>query len=408
MKRRKRILALAMMICILFLSGCWDKRELTDLAVISAIGIDRTDDGKYVLHFQIINPGNVAGGLQGGGASDRPPVSVYSVSGDNLTEALRKGSMKVSRRLYFAHTNLVVFSEKLAKEEGLNFILDNLDRDTEFRTTATAVIAHKCKAEDIIKVLTPIDKIPSNKVNKTLGFTEEQYGRIIKTSLQDVLIDLASPTGAPFIPGYEMHGDGAAGPSMENTQATEPKAILSADGLAIFKKDGRLDYWIESDDSVGAVWLLNKIKHTFINADWDHVKHAMSLQVIRQKTRMTASIRNGKPHIKVRIEADGLIDAVRYPFHLSDPKVIKQMEKAFSTQLNKDVSKSVEDIKAHKNDFVGFGDVIYRKYPKEWEKLKGKWEEEYLPNLPVDVKAEVFIRRTGLRNNPPSEKLEHD
>ncbi|MCC9023443.1 Ger(x)C family spore germination protein [Bacillus nakamurai] len=408
MKRRKCILALCMMISILFLSGCWDKRELTEMAIISAIGIDRTDDGKYVLHFQIINPGNVAGGLQGGGVSDRPPVSVYSVSGDNLTEALRKGSMQVSRRLYFAHTNLVVLSEKLVKEEGLNFILDNLDRDTEFRTTATAVIAHNCKAKDIIKVLTPIDKIPSNKVNKTLGFTEEQYGRIVKTSLQDVLIDIASPTGTLFIPGYEMHGDGKVGPNMENTQATEPKAVLSADGLAIFNKDGRLDYWIESDDSVGAVWLLNKIKHTFINADWDHVKHAMSLQVIRQETRMTASIRNGKPHIKVRIEADGLIDAVRYPFRLSDPKVLNQMEKAFSTQLNKDISKSIEDIKAHKNDFVGFGDVIYRKYPKEWEKLKEKWEEEYLPNLPVDVKTEVFIRRTGLRNNPLSDKLEHD
>ena len=179
--------------------------------MISAIGIDRTETGKYVLHLQIINPGNVAGGLQGGGAGDRPPVSVYSVSGDNMTEALRKGSMKVSRRLYFAHTNLVVFSEKLAKEEGLSFILDNLDRDTEFRTTATAVIAHNCKAEDIIKVLTPIDKIPSNKVNKTLSFTQEQYGRVIKTSLQDVLIDLASPTGSPFIPGYEMHGDEKAG-----------------------------------------------------------------------------------------------------------------------------------------------------------------------------------------------------
>ncbi|MCG8399385.1 Ger(x)C family spore germination protein, partial [Bacillus atrophaeus] len=90
-----------------------DKRELTDLAIISAIGIDRTNQGNYVLHFQIINPGNVAGGLQGGGAGDRPPISVYSIVGDNMTEALRKASMKVSRRLYFAHTNLVVVSEKL-------------------------------------------------------------------------------------------------------------------------------------------------------------------------------------------------------------------------------------------------------------------------------------------------------
>ncbi|APH34427.1 MULTISPECIES: Ger(x)C family spore germination protein [Bacillus] len=408
MKRRKWMLILCTMVSLMFVSGCWDKRELTDLAVISAIGIDRTETGKYVLHLQIINPGNVAGGLQGGGAGDRPPVSVYSVSGDNMTEALRKGSMKVSRRLYFAHTNLVVFSEKLAKEEGLSFILDNLDRDTEFRTTATVVIAHNCKAEDIIKVLTPIDKIPSNKVNKTLSFTQEQYGRVIKTNLQDVLIDLASPTGSPFIPGYEMHGDDKAGPTMENTQTTEPKAVLSADGLAVFKKDGRLDYWIEDDDSVGAVWLLNRIKHTFINADWKNVKHAISLQVTRQNTKVTATFPNGKPHIHVHAQVEGLVDAVRYPFHLSDPQVLMTMQKALSVQLEKDITKSIEDIKAHKNDFVGFGDLIYRKHPDKWKKFKGKWDEEYFPNLPVDVKTEVIIRRTGLRNNPLSDKLEHD
>ncbi len=124
-----------------------------------------------------------------------------------MTEALRKASMKVSRRLYFAHTNLVVISEKLAREEGLDFVLDNLDRDTEFRTTATMVVAHKTKAENIVKILTPIDKIPSNKVNKTLDFTEAQYGRVVKTNIQDVLKTLAITTKAPVIPGYMMIGD---------------------------------------------------------------------------------------------------------------------------------------------------------------------------------------------------------
>lgn len=61
---RKRVLAVIMLLSIIVLPGCWDKRELTDLAIISAIGIDRTNEGNYVLHFQIINPGNVAGGFR--------------------------------------------------------------------------------------------------------------------------------------------------------------------------------------------------------------------------------------------------------------------------------------------------------------------------------------------------------
>ncbi|MEC0518191.1 Ger(x)C family spore germination protein [Bacillus inaquosorum] len=402
---RKRVLAVLMFLSVIVLPGCWDKRELTDLAIISAIGIDRTNEGNYVLHLQIINPGNVAGGLQGGGAGDRPPISVYSIEGDNMTEALRKASMKVSRRLYFAHTNLVVISEKLAREEGLDFVLDNLDRDTEFRTTATMVVAHKTKAENIVKILTPIDKIPSNKVNKTLDFTEAQYGRVVKTNIQDVLKTLAITTKAPVIPGYMMIGDDKKGISMENTQATDPKAILQADGLAVFDKSGHLKYWIEDKESVGAVWLMNKIQHTFINADWGKTKDAVSLQITHQTTKLVPEMRNGRPHIHVHVTVEGIIDAVKYPFQLSNPKVLADIEKALNKELEKEISHAVKKIKKNKIDFIGFGDTIYRKYPKQWEKMKDTWDKEYLPELPVDVKAETYIRRTGLRNNPLRHQL---
>lgn len=52
---------------MVLLTSCWSKKELTDLAFVSAMGIDKTKDGRYELTFQIINPGNVAG-LQGAAA----------------------------------------------------------------------------------------------------------------------------------------------------------------------------------------------------------------------------------------------------------------------------------------------------------------------------------------------------
>ncbi|MEB4859235.1 Ger(x)C family spore germination protein, partial [Priestia megaterium] len=108
MKRKGAFLVLMMLVTVL-LSSCWSKKELTDLAIVSAVGIDKTKDGKYHLTLQIINPGNVAGGMQeGGGGTQSPPVTIYSASGDNLVEASRRASGRISRRLYYAHTNLVV------------------------------------------------------------------------------------------------------------------------------------------------------------------------------------------------------------------------------------------------------------------------------------------------------------
>ncbi|WP_445648562.1 Ger(x)C family spore germination protein, partial [Priestia aryabhattai] len=65
--KRKGFLLLVMMTMTILLTSCWSKKELTDLAIVSAMGIDETKDGRFHITLQIINPGNVAGGMQGGG-----------------------------------------------------------------------------------------------------------------------------------------------------------------------------------------------------------------------------------------------------------------------------------------------------------------------------------------------------
>ncbi|MED3810510.1 Ger(x)C family spore germination protein, partial [Priestia megaterium] len=74
MKRKWSVILLMILVTVL-LSSCWSKKELTDLAIVSAMGVDKTEDGRYTVTLQIINPGNVAGELVGGGDSQSPPVT---------------------------------------------------------------------------------------------------------------------------------------------------------------------------------------------------------------------------------------------------------------------------------------------------------------------------------------------
>ena len=113
----------------------------------------------------------------------------------------------MSREIYYSNTNLLVVDEKLAKEEGLIKILDVLDRDTDFRTTATIIISRGQKAKTFIRTLTAIDKIPSNKVNKTLQFTEKHLGENMKTSVQDVIKCLTSKAKHPIISSFKVTGN---------------------------------------------------------------------------------------------------------------------------------------------------------------------------------------------------------
>jgi spore germination protein KC len=387
-----------MLIGIVLISGCWSNKELNDLALVAALGIDKNEEGRYVGTFQIVNPGNVAGGLQGGGNGEQsPPVTVYTAIGNNLVEVSRRASSKVSRRLYYAHTNLVVISDKLAKEEGIATIFDSLDRDTEFRNTTTVVIARDTKAADLVKTLTPIDKIPANKVIKTLKITEKRWGEHINVDIQEVMKSLVSPGKEPVITGFHLNGNAKQAEKLENIQETTPKATLGASGLAIFK-EGKLIDWFQGKTARGAVWGLDKIKATDVNINWIGKKAAIAYQVIRQKTKVSANMKKGQPKISIHVHAEGDIGEVMVPVNLTDPHVMMKIEKALEKEIKKEINDAVQRAQKNKSDIFGFGEAIHRSDPKAWKKLKHDWSDVHFPELEVDVTVDAFIRRTGLRN----------
>ena len=67
----KKIVAVILTITFssLLLTGCWDRKELNQLGIAMAIGLDKGDDGKIQLTSQIVRPGAME--KQGGG--NEPP-----------------------------------------------------------------------------------------------------------------------------------------------------------------------------------------------------------------------------------------------------------------------------------------------------------------------------------------------
>jgi spore germination protein KC len=383
----------------LLLSGCWSKKELTDLAIVAALGIDKNEEGRYVGTLQIINPSNVAGGMQGGGGSQGPPVSVVTGTGNSIVELSRRTSRKLSRRLYYAHTNLVVISEELAKEESISSILDSLERDAEFRSTAIIVIAQGAKAADIVKVLTAIDKIPSNKVIKTLKFTERTWGENISVSMQEAIKTLVSPGKELVVSGFRISGDVEKGKKTENTQQTEPSSLLYAGSLAIFKS-GKLTAWINGETARGSVFLLDKLNASAIAVKWEGKEEAIVYELIRQKTKVSAKMEKGKPIVSIKVQAEGNIGEARVPIDLNNPDVLLKVEKVIEKEIKKEISMAVKQAQKNRSDIFGFGEALHRTNPKEWKKIAAKWNDIYFPEVKIDIVVDAFIRRTGLRNNP--------
>lgn len=99
MKAKLALLLAAVLGCSLVLSGCWNSRELNELAIVSGIGLDSLDGKQgYRVTFQIINPSSSA--QTTGSASNQPPIIVVSATDRTIFGALRKASRRATRQLF--------------------------------------------------------------------------------------------------------------------------------------------------------------------------------------------------------------------------------------------------------------------------------------------------------------------
>ena len=116
-----------LLLLCLCLCGCGNYRELNQIAIITGIGIDKKD-GEYEISLLIANAGKSETTPKEG--ESQP--TVYSGKGESLVEATKEVDRKTPKQLYFGHVNVVLISEKIAKEGFLN-VADWLLRNPESR-----------------------------------------------------------------------------------------------------------------------------------------------------------------------------------------------------------------------------------------------------------------------------------
>jgi spore germination protein KC len=395
--RQTIAVALLIVFIVPMLAGCWNQRELTELAFVLAMGIDKGKNGdKYDVTFQVVVPSNVSTAQSTGGGGG-PPVVVYKSSGNTLTEASRKTKKMIPRVLYFAHTNILIISEELAKD-GILDILDTLDRDPEFRTTTNVIIARNARAEDMNSVLTNLDKIPVLKFTKTLEATQQRLGENFKISIDDILSGIVSSGKEPIISGFVLKGDPKKGRSSENINKTIPPTMTTADGLAVMK-EGKLVGWLSNEVARGTLWMLNKMKGTYVDFSLNGKKSAVSVTPYLADTSISVKVKNGKPIASVKVKTIFKLSEINTDYDITNPLNTDVLEKATAKQIKQNIEKSIKETQKLKADIYGIGERIHRSNPVYWKSVKKDWNSVFAE---MDFKIEVntYFREAGVRNNP--------
>ncbi|MFD0681165.1 MULTISPECIES: Ger(x)C family spore germination protein [unclassified Paenibacillus] len=381
----------AWLLLLTLLTGCWNRRELNELGIQMGMAIDKIGD-QYQLAVQVVVPGEVSSRLTTG----RSPVTLYKASAPTIFEAFRKLTETSPRKIYSAHTRVLVIGESLA-QEGIGKILDLLSRNPEARTDYYVIVSRGIKAEEVLKVMTSLEKIPANNLFYSLDTSSKNWAPTTTVTMDQAILQLVTSGLNLVLPGVEVLGNLSTGDSKSNVDKIENAGLLQSAGLAIFDKD-KLIGWLNEDESKGYNYIRNNVKSTA-----GHIKcpdgGVLALETLRSDTKMKVSFDNGEPLILIGVVIESNIGEVECKIDITEPDTIVWLEHEAEKKLRNLLQHTINKVKSKYNvDVFGFGQAVYKKDPKVWKKLKGEWKERF-PRLKVNYDINVTIRRTGTTNN---------
>jgi len=381
----------ALLILSLILTGCWDGRELNEIAITLALGIDKVDD-KFQVSAQVVVPSEVSM-MQ---SSGRSAVTLFQTEGETVYEAIRKMTIDIPRKVYPGHLRVLVIGEELAKE-GVGESLDLLSRDWEFRSDFFVVIAKEMSAREILNVTTTMESIPANKMYNTLKTSEENWAVTKGVTLDEFLMLMINDGQEAVLTGIHVVGDPETGSSKQNVESITPAARIQYDHLAVFKQD-KLVGWLTESESKGLNDITDSVKSTVTSISCPQGGKA-SIEIRKFKSKIKGNVKNGEPQVEITIQAKGNVGAVECKIDLTKTESIDELEKIYEKEIEERIQQTIESVqKQYKTDIFGFGQAIHRSNPKTWKKIKDQWSERFV-DLPVDVKVDFKLRSTGTLDN---------
>lgn len=373
LNNKKLLRTAAIILCfvlILSSAGCWNRRELDTLAILIGMGVDKAENTDQVqLTAQIFKPVELKGN------SDSFYLNVQS-SGETVFDALRNLTRHISRKVYLPHNQVLIFGETAARE-GVQEYIDFFVRDHETRLRIDVLVARN-EAGEILEVGSELERTPASAVFYIIE-AQDATSWAMRIPLKEFVSSLLTVTTAPVAPLIEILTEGE-------------KKILNISGMAVFKKDKLVGY-LNHKESRGMMWVRDEIRSGIIAISSSSGEGKSSLEIISAGSQIIPVADESGVRVQVRIAVESHIGDRSGSGELTLPDV-KDLEQKGTAVIKQEVAAALAKAQELNADIFGFGESIYRKYPKQWRELEERWDELF-PELEVDVAVDAYIRRSG-------------
>lgn len=404
----------AALLCLLMsigiLAGCYDNREIEDLAYVIAIGIDEADGQNFNLTFQTAVPQAITGG---GGEG----TAITSYKTDNFLSGLKKSSQYLSRTINLSHTKIIVVSEAIAKK-GVNAFVNGLQQGMQIRPDINIIVAAEGAKKYIESVQPKLSSNPSRYYELLFKSYESDFlvpnARLedylyraknkgaqpiaIYTSVDKTIIESKKPEDGGGEQGKKESGgvkEKKSGGGGDKKSGGEEEKKMSLEGLAVFKLDkmvGRLD---PREASIFALMTGSNNITLDVTDPLDNRFKVLS-NVKKEKSSTTnVTFKNGKPVVDINLILDINVQSVQSNNNYDEVKNADKLNKAYRDMIESQVQALLKKVTyEYQSDVFGYGEMAKKNFLtiEKWE--KAKWPEIF-PQTQYNLRLDTEIIRHG-------------
>lgn len=372
---------------MILLSGCWDRVEINDLAIVTGAAFDLTDDNQLELSIQVFIPKSFSsGGGQGGGGSGGgggPVTILHSHKGANASDAMSKLQGKIPRKIFWGQCKVFIFGKKLAKK-GIQKEIDFILRHPQVRERSYLFVSEG-KAKRELENQPPLERYSAESIRELSSLIGLQ---VTTQDMDELLTGEGQAALVPIVKSQTLD-------KKKNTSLIYP----NFKGTAVFRKDKMIGKLSEKATR-GILWLRNEMEAYTVSVKPKGLSGEISLNPVSSHAQIIPKIQNGKWKALVKIDTEGSVIENDTNLLLFSPQSIKRVDQAFEEDIKKRILFTLDEVQHQfKADIIGLGNAFYRKYPKQWKQNKKRWGKLF-PEVEMDIEVEGHIRRQGYITEP--------
>ncbi|MDR6554349.1 Ger(x)C family spore germination protein [Paenibacillus qinlingensis] len=379
MMRRKVYLLITYALILLLLTGCWDRKEINDIAILQVSAFDlMPDTGLYRGYVQIAIPKSIGAGqlTTSGGTQQKTymPVVHYGEDIDDMTMKLER---KLSRDELPSHRRIFMVGETLARKDVAP-LMDLISRNPKNRLRTYIVIARDSDAKSLIETEYPLEATKEEALREII-VRKMQVPSMLRTFYASSAATGIEPIAAAF------------------SKDKDGKILLSS--IALFYKTKLVGY-VDDMQAVALTSLLGRKAFGDMSINLPDQQSKLSVHITNLIAKKRVVVTDEHPHFILDITADGRITDNRAKIDPSDPAVMEQLDASFQENINQVYQQLFHKLqKTYKTDSAGLGQSVYRKYPKLWKKIEKDWPELFT-NVDVQIKVTANVSQIGGQGPP--------